>query len=683
MRGARIFAGSVGLREAASIVFALSALLPLLLTVFVLHRSGALWTFEAQVAILLAVTVAVLGFVVFRQLVDRVARLAGALAVSGEAPRATTGASAIAGLGRVTEIGQIGDAFARMLEDLRSSTERLEDLVFKLAALNEVVELAARVPNMQQLLALVLERTMRTVRATIGSIMLLDRPRGVLRVVAARGDTDDVPVGAEVALGEGIAGKVAQVGEAMLVDDIATDPRFARPNAPRYGTGAFICSPIRVEDRIIGVVNLAKGAASPVDPRRFSPMDLQFLSTLMAHVAYALENARLLEEARLSTERLQTVVEDLRTAQTRLVEGETVRALGQMASGMAHHLNNLLAVVSGRLQLLLLRALDPAVRKPLETAERAVGDAAEVVRRVLGFSAAPPVPETTRVDLNEIAADVIELTRPRWQDTAQLRSAMIDIRFEPGDDVVVAGEPAPLREVLMNLVLNGLDAMPQGGSLSVRTWSENGWVYCSVGDTGTGMSTDTRQRALEPFFTTKGPKGVGLGLSVSLGVVQRHRGEMDIQSTEGRGTVVTLRIPCPGVTPPPDTVPLTPSPSAPLRILIVDDEPTVLETLADTLAEDGHTVLSAGSGRDALALLDGGERVDLVITDLGMPGMTGWELARALRTRWPDLPVGLISGWTNSADFSAEEASHVAFVVAKPYTLGALRTALAPFRPRR
>ncbi len=496
--------------------------------------------------------------------------------------------------------------------------------------------------------------------------MLLDRHRGVLRVVAARGGSGDAPVGAELPLGEGVAGKVAQVGEATLVDD-----------------GAVAWLPIRVEDRIIGVVNLAKGAASPMDPRAFLPMDLQFLSTLMAHVAYALENARLLEDARLNTERLQTVVEDLRTAQTRLVEGETVRALGQMASGMAHHLNNLLAVVSGRLQLLLLRAHDPALRKPLETAERAVGDAAEVVRRVLGFSAAQPVPETIRVDLNEIAADVIELTRPRWQDTAQLRQAMIDIRFEPGDDVVVVGEPAPLREVLMNLVLNALDAMPDGGTLAIRTWTEEGWVYCTVGDSGLGMTADTRQRALEPFFTTKGPKGVGLGLSVTLGVIQRHRGEMDIQSREGAGTTVTLRIPRPGVTPPPDTVPLTPSPAAPLKILVVDDEPAVLEALADTLVEDGHTVLRASSGRDALALLDGGERVDVVITDLGMPGMTGWELARALRTRWPDLPVGLISGWTSSADFSAEEASHVAFVVAKPYTLGALRTALAPLRPRR
>ena len=664
MKPSRMFASTVGLREAASIVFALGALLPLLLAVLVLHRSGALWSFEAQLVVLLAVAVAVLGFVVFRVMVDRVAGLAGSLVGSGET--AAADGAAVPGVGRVTEIGQIGDAFARMLDDLRSSTARLEDLVFKLGALNEVVELAARVPNMQELLALVLDRTMRTVRAATGSVMLLDRHRGVLRVVAARGDAGEVPIGAEVPLNDGVAGKVAQTGL----------PEMAQRDA-------LVCLPIRVEARVIGVIILAKGSDSPVEPRAFSSLDLQFLSTLLAHVAYALENARLLEDSRLTTERLQKAVGDLRTAQTRLVEGETVRALGQMASGMAHHLNNLLAIVSGRLQLLLLRVQDPALRKPLETAERAVGDAAEVVRRVLGFSAAQPVAETTRVDLNEIAADVIELTRPRWQDTAQLNHTMVDIRFEPGDDVVVGGEPAPLREVLMNLVLNALDAMPNGGCLTVRTWAEDDWVYCSVADTGIGMSVETRQRALEPFFTTKGPKGIGLGLSVGLGVVQRHRGEMDIESTEGQGTVVTLRIPRPGVTPPPDTVPLAPSPPVPLRILVVDDEPSVLEALGDTLVEDGHTVVRADSGRGALSLLDGGERVDVVITDLGMPGMTGWELARALRTRQPDLPVGVISGWTSSSDFNAQEAGHVAFVIAKPYTLGALRTALAPFRPRR
>src|SRR5204862_6733011 len=172
--------------------------------------------------------------------VDRVVRLAGSLVGAGEAVVRDADTALVPGIGRVTGSGQIGTAFARMLDDLRGSTERLEDLVFKLGALNEVVELAARVPNMQQLLALVLERTMRTVRAATGSIMLLDRKRGTLRVVAARGGSDDAPVGAELPLGEGVAGKVAQVGEASLVDD-----------------RAVLWLPIRVEDRIIGVVNLA------------------------------------------------------------------------------------------------------------------------------------------------------------------------------------------------------------------------------------------------------------------------------------------------------------------------------------------------------------------------------------------------------------------------------------------
>src|SRR5438309_5899562 len=308
MKSAPSPAGGVGLREAASVVFALATLLPLLLVVLVLHRSGALWSFEAQISVLLAVTLAVLGFVVFRLMVGRVAQLAGALVGPGASARKSDGA-VVPGLGRVTEIGQIGTAFARMLDDLRGSTERLEDLVFKLGALNEVVELAARVPNMQQLLALVLERTMRTVRAATGSIMLLDRKRGTLRVVAARGDDGDVSVGAEVPLGEGVAGKVAQLGELQLAE-----------------AGRLVCLPIRVEDRVTGVIKLAKGDASLLDPRAFSAMDVQFLSTLIAHVAYALENARLLEDSRSTTQRLRQVVEELRTAQTRLVEGETVRA---------------------------------------------------------------------------------------------------------------------------------------------------------------------------------------------------------------------------------------------------------------------------------------------------------------------------------------------------------------------
>jgi signal transduction histidine kinase len=580
----------------------------------------------------------------------------------------------------LAQTAQMGDAFSRMLGDLRGSTERLEDLVFKLSTLNEVVELAARVPQLQDLLSLVLERTMRTVRAGIGSIMLLDHERQVLRVVVARGLPEGIVGSAEVRVGEGIAGKVVQIGEPVLVEDISVDPRFHKPNEPKYGSGAFMCLPVRVEDRIIGVVNLAKSAGAAPSPA-FSPTDLLFLNTLMTHIAYAVDNARLLQEARLATNRLRSAMEDLRSTQTRVVEGEALRAMGQMASGMAHHVNNLLAVISGRTQLLLVRATAPEMRRPLEIIQRATFDAADVVRRVLGFASMQPAPAGAPVDFNEIVREVAELTRPRWRDEAQMHALTIDVRLELGDIVRVAGEAPALRELVMNLIFNAIDALPTGGTIRITTWGADTWVFCAVADDGVGMDDAVRRRALEPFFTTKGPQGIGLGLSVAHSIVQRHRGELSLRPNDPRGTVVTLRLPqaAPGAT----TTEPAPTPEGPpLRILIIDDELTVREALADSLTEDGHAVIQAASGPEGLARLADGVTVDVVVTDLGMPEMTGWDVARAVRTRHPGLPVGLITGWAVALEISDEERRGVDFLIAKPYTMEALRAAFAPIQPR-
>jgi signal transduction histidine kinase len=440
-----------------------------------------------------------------------------------------------------------------------------------------------------------------------------------------------------------------------------------------------MCLPVRVDDRIIGVVNLAKSAAAPPSPA-FSPTDLQFLNTLMTHIAYAVDNARLLQEAQLSANRLRRAMEDLRATQTRVVEGETLRAVGQMASGMAHHVNNLLAVISGRVQLLLARITQPEIRRPLEVVQRATFDAAEVVRRVLGFTAMQPGAGMVPVDLNEIVREVVELTRPRWRDEAQVRSLAIDVRLELGDVPRVAGEPAALREVAMNLIFNAIDALRQGGTIRVATWVADDWVYCAVADTGVGMSEEVRRRAFEPFFTTKGPQGTGLGLSVARGIVQRHQGELSVRPNDGGGTVVTMRLP--RMTPAAAEPPLVPAPAGPpLRLLVIDDEASVREALADSLAEEGHAVVQAASGREGLARLAEGVAVDAVLTDLGMPEMTGWDVARAVRTQRPGLPVGLVTGWAVALEMSEDERRGVDFIIAKPYTIEGRRAARAGIRP--
>src|SRR5215510_14309083 len=274
------------LRRAAAIIFALVGVLPLLLFVFFVWHFDLAGLTEAQMGLFVALVVAVLGYTVFHRMVARISSLARAVDVAAPVDanggRASGDHGAVAGLGPVSEIGEMASAFSRMLADLRASTERLEDLVFKLGTLNEMVEMAAKIPRIQDLLGDVLERTMRAVHARIGSIMLLDRDRQTLRVVVARGLPDDVLGGAEVRVGEGIAGKAVQLGEPVLVEDIESDPRFAKVNDPKYGAGSFICMPLRVGDRTIGVVNLAKkepaGGTSLTPP--FSRTDLQFLNTL-------------------------------------------------------------------------------------------------------------------------------------------------------------------------------------------------------------------------------------------------------------------------------------------------------------------------------------------------------------------------------------------------------------------
>lgn len=206
-------------------------------------------------------------------------------------------------------------------------------------------------------------------------------------------------------------------------------------------------------------------------------------------------------------------------------------------------MNNLLAVVLGRIQFLLRTVEEPVVRRSLETAERAALEGAEFIRRLRAFSLVHPLSKAVPVDLNQLAQEALELTRPHWQYEAELRGIQIQVSLESGRIPALMGDPASLREVLMSLLLNSVDALPNGGRITVRTWASEQEVLCSVADTGVGMSEEVRRRALEPFFTTKGPKSTGLGLSVAYGILQRHGGDLLIESIEGRGTTVTIRVP--------------------------------------------------------------------------------------------------------------------------------------------
>ena len=547
-----------GLRRAADAIFALVSLLPLLLFVFFVWQFGRLHETTAQVGILLAVVIALLGFHVFRQMVDRITDQVADLGrvAQGQAPESLSASSEqaaiVPGLGRVAEIGEIAQAFSGMLRELRTSTGRLEDLVFKLGTLNDMVEMAARIPKIEDLLAHVLERTMRAVSATIGSIMLLDRERQVLRVAVGRGLVEDDPArrNVEVKVGEGIAGKVVQAGEPVLVEDIEKDPRFARVSDPKYGGGSFICMPLRVGERIVGVVNLAKKESAPGVPvQAFSAPDLQFLNALMTYTAYAVDNARLFEEARAAAQRLEEVVEDqklrLTLAQQQMLQAAKLSALGELVAGVAHELNNPLTVLIGTADMIEAQASEP-VLEHVRLMREAVNSAQSVVRGLLTFGRQMPL-EKTRVDVAELTERVMALT------FGELHVAEVKIHKDiaPGLPAVWA-DANQLQQVLVNLVTNARQAMADVEGqrrlqISVQR-ADPDRVRIQVEDTGAGIPADILPKVFDPFVTTK-RDGTGLGLSISYGIIREHGGALSVESTVGKGTTFTIELPIEAGTP--------------------------------------------------------------------------------------------------------------------------------------
>jgi signal transduction histidine kinase len=540
----------VGLRRAAHTIFALVSVLPLLLFLFFMWHFDRLKETTAQVGVLLALLIAMLGFVIFRQMVDRISanildlnRVVEGQPVAQGATAATS--SVVPGLGRISEIGEIAQAFSGMLSELRASTERLQDLVFKLGTLNDLVEMAAKIPKVEDLLAHVLERTMRAVSASIGSIMLFDRERQVLRVAVGRGlDMEHAHSQVEVKVGEGIAGKVVELGEAVLVEDVEKDPRFAKINDPKYGGGSFICVPLRVGERIVGVVNLAKKEQTPgAGAQPFTPTDLQFLNALMTYTAYAVDNARLFQEAREAAQRLQEVVEDqklrLTLAQQQMLETAKLSALGELVAGVAHELNSPLTVLVGTTDLLEETA-PPELQCHVELMKDALVSARSVVRGLLTFGRRTPL-EKTHVSPVELVDKVLALT------AGELRVADIKVEKNVDADVPrVWADGNQLQQVLVNLITNAKHAMEdipgeRRLGISLRR-SGPDHIRVRVEDSGPGIPAELISKVFDPFITTKS-EGTGLGLSISYGIISEHGGRIRVESPEGRGAAFTIELP--------------------------------------------------------------------------------------------------------------------------------------------
>ncbi|MBI1923428.1 response regulator [Candidatus Poribacteria bacterium] len=303
-------------------------------------------------------------------------------------------------------------------------------------------------------------------------------------------------------------------------------------------------------------------------------------------------------------------------------------------------------------------------------------DAANVVRRLREFYRPRGEDETFQsIDLNQLVRQSVLLTQHKWKDQAFMSGITLRIETDLQTVPIIAGNGADLREALVNLIFNAVDAMTDTGTITLRTHTDGECVILEVGDTGIGMTEEIRRRCLEPFFSTKGEHGTGLGLAVVYGIIQRHKGEIEIVSEPGRGTTVRIRLPAQveqqvAASQQPAGIPLTP-----LHILVVEDEPLVREVVTEYLTGDGHTVETATNGREGLAKFYAGH-FDLVMTDKGMPEMSGDQLAAAVKQVAPNKPVILLTGFGDLMNASGEKPVGVDIIVNKPVTLSGLRKAL-------
>jgi len=362
-----------------------------------------------------------------------------------------------------------------------------------------------------------------------------------------------------------------------------------------------------------------------------------------------------------------------------LLQSEKLKSLGELAGGVAHDFNNVLAAILGRVQLLSMNLEMPSgkqerrkvmreLKKGLEIIEKASLDGAETVRRIQEFSRRRADDKYfTNVDINELIEHALEFTKARWKDEAESKGIKIQIKKEISPPATIVGSASELREVFTNLINNAIDAMPQGGKIRIRTFKENSYIGIKIEDTGMGISEAISDRIFDPFFTTKGPQATGLGMSVSYGIITRHKGTISVDSQEGRGTAFTIKIPVKAVKEIKDekTQELVKK-ERESNILIVEDEEDIRILLSEILVSDGHTVSTASSGKKGIEVFKKGS-FDLILTDLGMPGMSGWEVANTIKKLAPEVIIAVITGWGIQIDKDELKQHGVDIIVNKPF----------------
>lgn len=584
---------------------------------------------------------------------------------------------------RTKKLLQTTTNLEREVGERMQAEKKLEFQMARLNLLNQITRAIGERQDLQSIFQVVIRTLEKEQPVDFSCICLYDSTDYVLTVTCV--GVESAALALELAMTEQARVAIDENGLSRCVrGQLVYEPDIRNVKFPfpqrlaNGGLSALVAAPLLVENKVFGVLLAARR-----QPNSFSSGECEFLKQLSDHVALASNQAQLYQA-------LQHAYDDLRQTREAVMQQERLRSLGQMASGIAHDINNALSPISLYADLLLIDSkLSKLTRGYVETIQQAARDVAETVGRLREFyREREPQLVLKPVDLNHLAKQVIDLSRARWHDMPQQRGIVIQVQTELAPELpIIMGVESEIREALTNLVFNAVDAMPEGGTLTLRTSVLNSksdvrHVYMEVADTGIGMDEETRQHCLEPFFTTKGERGTGLGLAMVYGIVQRHSADIQVESTVDNGTMIRLIFAVPSESSAKDSQNESESvPPPPMRILVVDDDPLLIQSLSDILKLDGHEVVTANGGLEGIDLFSSTHEdlksFDAVITDLGMPYIDGRKVAAHVKSVSPSTPVILLTGWGQRLMAEGDIPPHVDQVLSKPPKLRDLRATLS------
>ncbi|MCA9445889.1 MAG: response regulator [Candidatus Omnitrophica bacterium] len=635
---------------------------------------GILYLFKDQigdnlVSLLFLLAIPLLGFFVLWRTLSSFTNILSGLenVLSGKSSSIQVGE----GPSQIREMTEIVNALNKITEDFRENSQQLETLIKQFATLTELTEVSAKIPDIKELLELVLTRAMGATNAKNGTIMLVREDGQGLDIVAAEGwspamtgpiDPDDT-----------LAGTVIETGEPFLVENLENVPDLSRPGDPtRYSSPSFLIMPLRAKTATIGAVCLSEKSGSAP----FSRHDQQFLQVLLGQIGFAVENARLLKQARDAAAKLTETVQSqeikLQDAQQQILQSEKLSALGQLIAGVSHEINNPLTTIVGYADLVLetpdKNKAEQKIRTILSEAKRAT----RIVQNLLSF-ARERKPEKRPANLNDLVRNIADL---RQYDLRTRNVTLVTRLNEEIPSTMV--DTDQIQQVLLNMVNNSAQAIPQGqgGRIEIATSRKDDWLFIEVEDNGKGIPENIREKIFEPFFSTKGEKtNNGLGLSISYGIVKEHGGEIQVGPGISGGTKMSIQLPIvhalsesPPAKPADDSKNEYPQVDN-RRALVVDDEPNIASLLQEILTAVGFDTDISHTGKDALHnLLD--NDYEIVICDIRMPEMDGFHIYREVCHSYPNLKDRFILTTGDVADPKAKQFAEKNKIqlVPKPFT---------------